>query len=517
NSLLNDPHIEYAEPIYIDQSLAAPNDPNYGTSLYFSALQAEDAWDIHKGELGSQPVILAVVDTGVRWTHPDLAENIWQNLGEDANGNGYTMFHNGSAWVLDVGDLNGIDDDGNGKIDDLIGWDFMLDAFGNQGHDPYESGGHGTSVSGIANSRTNNSIGVASLAWNVVLMPLSCSHPGAPSTVYRGYDAIIYAAENGADIINCSWGGTSFSQANQDAIDYAYALGSVIIAAAGNSNNSTPIYPAGYQNVVAVGSVLNDGSKTSVSNFGSYLSVSAPTQSVGTTSGSGYSIVNNATSYASPIASSLAALIKSYHPTWTNDQVVQQLVATCDNIDAMNPGKEKALGQGKLNAYRALSEINPIPNQELKLAMHQVRTPNDENNNRAIEPGETVSLNLTLRNFAYGAASNNVSYLLSCSDPLVTIHQNSHSGSIAADSYVYLDDAFSFYVAPTATSKYVNFTLHISADLPIAFGSSISFQMLINAGGIFVWEGRASGRDMSGAYIRNRLQAMSYHTTYGTS
>lgn len=516
NLLMRDTHVEYAEPIYIDTAFAVPNDANYPASLYFAALQAEEAWEIHKGEDGAVPIIIAVVDTGVNWKHPDLAENIHHNLGEDANGNGYTIYHNGSAWVYDPGDLNGLDDDGNGFADDLIGWDFMLDAQGNQNFDPWESSGHGTAVSGIADARTNNSIGVSSLAWNLGLMPISCSLPGS-SSIYRGYEGIIYAAENGADVINCSWGGTSRSLANQDAVNYAFGLGAIIVAAAGNSNNSIPIYPAAYQNVVAVAAVQNDGQKSNVSNFGAYIDVAAPNTAVGTTSGNSYALVNGATSYASPIGSSLAALIKSYHPTWTNEEVINQLIATCDNIDAFNIGKENMLGQGKLNAFRALSEINPSVDDELRLALFEQRSPTDQNGNRAIEAGEQFYPNLTIRNYSFGVSSNNVNYTLSSTDPMVSILQNFHSGSIAADGFAYLDDVFLVQVSPTATSKYVTFTLSITADKAIVAGSTITFQVLINAGGIYVWEGVASGRNMSGNYIRTRLSGMGYQVTYGTT
>ncbi|MDP2172991.1 MAG: S8 family serine peptidase [Candidatus Cloacimonadaceae bacterium] len=517
NSLLRDANVIYAEPIYIDEVFDAPNDANYASSLYFNALQAEAAWTIHKGENGIQPVILAVVDTGLMWKHPDIVQNIWHNLGEDANGNGWTIFHNGSAWVMDPGDLNGIDNDGNGKIDDLIGWDFVLDGTFAEGNDPFETGGHGTLVSGIANSRTNNSIGGASLAWNVKLMPVSCTYAGVPNSIYRGYDAIIYAAGKGAGVINCSWGGTGFSQANQDAVNYASSLGSVIVAAGGNSNNSVPIYPAAYQNVVAVAALLNNGIKVSTSSFGAFISVSAPTEAVGSISGgTGYTLVSNATSYASPIASSLAALIRSYNPAWTNAQVVNQLVATCDFIDNLNPGKENTLGQGKLNAWRALSETNPVPDQELKLALLQVRAPSDQNGNKAIEAGEQFSLNLLLRNYSYGASSGNVTYTLSSTDPMVTILQNTVSGSVSQDSFIQLNNAFLVVASPTATSKYVTFTLNISANLPIVFGASSNFQMLINAGGILVWEGVSGGRNMSGSYLRTSLLALGHQVTLGT-
>ncbi|MDY0151452.1 MAG: S8 family serine peptidase, partial [Candidatus Cloacimonas sp.] len=192
NLLSRDEHVQYAEIVYPDEILAVPNDANYPASAYFAALEAEAAWDIHKGEDGANDIIIAVVDTGTNWKHPDLAQNIWNNLGEDANGNGYTLYYNGSAWVMDAGDLNGVDDDANGKIDDLIGWDFMLNIAGDEANDPFDAGSHGTIVSGIACARTNNSIGVSSLCWNLTLMPVSCSY-GA-GTIYRGYDAVLYAA-----------------------------------------------------------------------------------------------------------------------------------------------------------------------------------------------------------------------------------------------------------------------------------------------------------------------------------
>ncbi len=515
NLLSRDLNIEYAEPIYIDRVFAIPNDSNYTDALYLASLQAEQAWDIHKGEDGSTPVIIAVVDTGANWKHPDLAENIWQNLGEDANGNGYTLYHNGVAWVMDPGDLNGIDDDGNGFVDDLIGWNFVVNANFDQNNDPSDPGTHGTVVSGIAAARTNNSIGVASLSWNVILMPISCAMPGQTSSIYRGYNAIIYAAENGADVINCSWGGTAFSQASQDAIDYAWGLGSIILAAAGNSNNSTPLYPAAYTNVVAVASLQNNGIKASISNFGAYVDVGAPTGSITSLTENTYTTVSNATSWASPVASALAALIKSYNPSWTREQVVNQLISTCDAIDHLNPSHVNMLGHGKLNALNALSEVNPSPQSKLKLALHKVLAPSDQNNNRAIEAGEQFSVNLTIRNYSFGVSSDNVSYTLSTSDPDITILNNSHGGAIPADGYASLEQAFLIQVGNDISSKYVSFQLFITADVPIVYGANLSFEVLINAGGIFVWEGMQNGRDMSGTYIRDTLNSMGYSTVYG--
>ncbi len=517
NSLGLDPSVEYAEPLYPDEMLDVPNDPKYATSLNFASMQAEAAWSIHKGELGSQPVILAVTDSGVNWTHPDLAPNVWQNLAEDHNANGYTLYYTGSAWVMDSGDINGIDDDGNGKVDDLIGWDFMLNANGDEANNPSDMGSHGTIVSGLAAARTNNATGVSSLSWNVTLMPISCSYPGAGSSLYKTYDAVVYAAENGADVINCSWGSNTYSSAGKDAIDYARSLGSIIVAAAGNANNQTLFYPAAYPGVVATASLLNSGVKWSGSSYGNYVDVGAPNETVDSTYYNSYITISGATSYASPIASALIALVKSYHPTWTADQIITQVKGTCDDIDLLNVGKENLLGEGKLNAYRALTEISPTVDQEIHLALFSQGIPTDTNLNNAIEPGETFSVNLRLRNHSYGVSSPLGTFVLSTTSPYVTINVNTYTTPIPADDYFDLSNAFSVTVLPGTASQYITFTLSSSADKPIVTGSSLSFQILVQNGGYFVWEPVNNARDLSGNYIRNALQNAHYNVTYGTT
>lgn len=512
NLLSADEHVQYAEVIYPDEAFAVPNDANYAASLYFAALEAEAAWDIHKGEDGAG-VIVAVVDTGSRWTHPDLAENIWNNLGEDANSNGYTIYYNGSTWVMDSGDLNGIDDDANGKIDDLIGWDFMLNSAGAEANNPYESSGHGTSVSGIACARTNNLIGVSSLGWNLTLMPISCDY--GTGSIFKGYQGIIYAAENGADVVNCSWGSSAYSQANQDAINYAYSLGIIIVAAAGNSNNATPIYPSAYQNVLATAALTNAGVKSSVSSYGAHVDVAAPNTDVGTTSGAAYAQVSGATSYASPIASSLVGLVKSYYPLLTQAEIIARIKGSCDDVDALNPGKENLLGEGKLNARRALADVDPLPDSEVRLALVENRGATDANGNRAVEPGESFSVNLLLRNNGSGPA--NANFVLSSTNPVVSIINANHSAVLPADGYCSLENVFVVQVSPLATSQYVTFTLTTTADIPLVTGTTLSFSILIHAGGIYVWEGIASARDMSGAFIRTTLQGLGYTVTYGTT
>lgn len=512
NLLQQDAAIAYAEVMYPDELLAVPNDPNYPASLYFSSLQAEAAWDIHKGEEGAG-VILALVDTGCRWTHPDLAQNIWNNLGEDADHDGQTMYYNGSAWVMDSGDLNGVDEDLNGYVDDLIGWDFMLNSAGDQGNDPDDTNGHGTIVSGIMDARTNNSLGVSSLAWNLTLMPLSCDY--GTGYIFNGYEAIAYAAENGADVINCSWGSSAFSQAAQDVITYAQSLGAIIVAAAGNSNNQIPLYPASYKGVISTAALDNSGVKYSSSSYGASVDVGAPSIAIGTTVLSGYGTANGATSYASPICTALTGLVKSYYPALSNENIIKRVKGSCDDVDALNPGKENLLGEGKLNAYHALADADPTPDNEIRLGLIENRAPTDTNGNLAVEPGEQFSVNLYLRN--WGTGPGNATFTLSTTNPAVTILDNTETGVLAADDYYYLQNAFRIQASPTAASQYVNFTVQTTADIPVVAGASLSFSILIHNGGVFIWEGTNGARDMSGAYIRTTLQGMGYTCVYGNS
>jgi serine protease len=508
---------QYAEPVFIQQLMAVPTDAYYAQSSYLNAMNAANAWDIQKGETDTTGIMIAVVDTGVRWNHLDLAGNLWQNLGEDADGDGVTLHYISNQWQLDAGDLNGIDNDGNGKIDDLIGWDFMLNANGDEGNIPSDGNGHGTIVAGLADAKTNNTIGVSALPWNVKLMPISCSFPG-DNSLYRSYEAMLYACENGADVINYSAGSYTFSQAEQDVVNYIYGQGTIIVSAAGNSNSQTLLYPAAYQNVVGVTSVLNSGVKVSFASYGPFVDVSVPTEGMYSTAFSGSynsTPLDSYTSYATPVASGLAALIRCAHPDWTNDQVVNQLIASCTDIDAVNPSYANLLGDGILNAYEALSQVNPQVDQQLRLGLAEILPPGDANGNMALERHEDFSLNLKVRNYAFGVSSNNVTYTLSCSDPDITILNNTHYGSLPSDGYYVLSNAFLCHVSPTAVTQTVVCTLTVAADLPITSGSVMTFSILISAGGVFVWEGSAAA-GYSGRTIRNLLQAQGQSVYYTT-
>ncbi|NIR92483.1 MAG: S8 family serine peptidase, partial [Gammaproteobacteria bacterium] len=227
-------------------------------------------WGMWNGAVpDADSVVIAIIDTGTDWDHPDLINNIWNNPGEDADGDGHTLEFSGGQWVFDPADINGSDDDGNGMADDLIGWDFAgpNKPIFNPDNDPDPSPNqgcygllmHGTHVAGCASAATNNGVGIAAVGFNAKIMPVKvsfdddfdCPSPG----VYADAAVYLYAAKSGADIINCSYGGGNYSGVIQSAINVAHdTYGCVIVAAAGNSNSSSTHYPSGYQNVVSVAS-----------------------------------------------------------------------------------------------------------------------------------------------------------------------------------------------------------------------------------------------------------------------
>ncbi len=222
SKLSKNSEIEWAEPLYLRKVDFTPNDPKLSSQYGLTKVQAEAAWDLSKG---NSNIIIAIVDSGVDWTHEDLAANIWQN--DDP--------------------INGIDDDQNGFIDDIRGWDFG-GLNGTPDNNPIEdSPTHGTHVAGIAAASTNNGVGIAGLGYNLTIMPVKTSRNDLGDDVIAyGYEGIIYAADNGADIINCSWGGFGYSNAEQEAIDYAVSKGCVMVCAAGNEGLNEVIYPAAY-------------------------------------------------------------------------------------------------------------------------------------------------------------------------------------------------------------------------------------------------------------------------------
>ncbi|MDB9485369.1 S8 family serine peptidase [Dolichospermum circinale CS-537/01] len=341
----NSPTFKYIEPDYIVTKAATfPNDPGFPQlwGLHNTGqtggtpdadIDAPEAWDI---QTGNPNLVIGVIDTGVDYNHQDLVGNIWTNPGEIAN--------------------DGIDNDGNGYIDDIRGWDFAYND-----NNPSDVDGHGTHVSGTIAGKGNNGVGVTGVAWNAKIMPLKFLDDTGSGSTSNAILAINYATAKGVKITNNSWGGGGFSQALYDAINAAGQQGALFIAAAGNSGQNAdinPMYPAAYNlaNIISVASTTHTDALSSFSNYGlttvdlgapgSAIYSTLPNNSYGTLSG---------TSMASPHVTGAAALVWSQNPTWTAQQVKNTLMNTGDSIAAL---AGKTVSGKRLNVFNALAAAN---------------------------------------------------------------------------------------------------------------------------------------------------------------
>jgi PKD repeat protein len=509
-----DPNVEYAEPVPCYYPDDIPNDSLYADLHHLPRIMAEQAWDVHKGEAGDSAIIVAIVDSGTEWFHPDLAPNIWQNRGEDADGDGHTLEPSGSSWVMDPGDLNGVDDDGNGYTDDLIGWDVW-----NDDNNPNTGDSHGTHVSGIAGGATNNGFGIASISHNVTIMPIS-SWNG--SVLPNPYEGIAYAAENGAHIINNSWGSEVYSRAGEEAVAYAHGLGSIVVAAAGNENHALPHYPPSYPHVISVASTDVEDRKASYSSYGIGVDISAPGGSLSNiadrgilSTGSGGSYLRmQGTSMASPLVAGLLGLIKSYRPGWDNDKVVRQLLGTADDISSLNT---LPLGGGRINALSALTDTTAAAPQGFRLEFAPGLRYFNIPYVRTISPGDTAGFQFTIRNYAHQVASDNATFTLTTTDTSLQLLNPVAGDSIAADGYSMVEHVFQVAVAPGTIPHAATLTLNIAADKPVTYGSSLDIEVFVAGAGVFVWEALPDTRDFSGRFIADLFTAKGIPVVYSNS
>jgi subtilisin family serine protease len=349
-------YVEYAEPNFIGQAHAIPNDPMFTTQWGLrndgtnppnhpgtadADIDAPEAWDI---ETGDSSVIVAMLDTGIDWDHPDLSARIWNNADET---------------------VNGVDDDGNGYIDDIRGWDFA-----NNDNNPIDDHGHGTVNAGIVGANTNNGVGVAGVDWHCKIMAVKVLNQNMWGLYSWWASGLKYAADNGAKVISMSMGGTSSSQTLKDAVDYAYGLNCVIVVSMGNDNSNTIYYPAAYSNVIAVGATDTDdtrcvppdwqpfGMQNGGSNYGNHIDVVAPGNWINSTVWNNVYQYWGGTSMAAPFVSGLAALLFAKEPTLTNAEVQNIICITAEdqvgNPAEDTPGWDIYYGFGRINAYHAL-------------------------------------------------------------------------------------------------------------------------------------------------------------------
>ncbi len=320
--------LEYVEKVPMDYIDYIPNDSIYNMnngpsrwSWHTDVIQAEKAWDISKG---SANIKVAIVDNAVWADHPDLADKIV--LQRDA-------YYNTSSSNPPL----------TGSASD---WS------------------HGTHCAGLSAAITDNETGIASIGFKVSIIAVKCAKNDTPTGVNAGYAGIHWAANNGANVINMSWGSSSFSATNQNVINVIYDMGITLVAAAGNDNVSSAHYPSGYTNVISVAATDSDDKKAWFSNFGTTVDISSPGGSaIGGPDGLmsttfnktayGYYDLMSGTSMASPVAAGLAGLILSINPALTHDQVKAIMKDNADNIEAMNPNHLGLMGSGRINAFRS--------------------------------------------------------------------------------------------------------------------------------------------------------------------
>jgi subtilisin family serine protease len=373
-------NIEYIEPNFKYFASSMPNDPFYSNQWYLEKIRANYAWEKLNNNLSKKNPVIAIIDSGIQINHPDLKNNIWENIDEIAG--------------------NGIDDDRNGFIDDKNGWDFVVNV--NDPSPKFESGFteegimHGTIVAGIAAATGNNGKGISGVAQNTKIMPLRVLNDKGEGRTSEVVRAIDYAIANGADIINLSFVGFNYSEALNEAIRRAYEIGIVIIAAAGNEQgeghgynlSETPMYPVchdgvnGENMVIGVASTDAMDQKTDFSSYGfSCVDITAPGVSIFSTTvydsskkGGDYVFDKyydgywSGTSMSVPMISGAIALILEANPSIKRQEAVNILLSTSDNISRLNPEYLGQLGSGRVNLEKAVSlALGRNNNQEFKV------------------------------------------------------------------------------------------------------------------------------------------------------
>lgn len=378
NGFRSNPVVEYAEPNYKYHASIIPTDAYYGNQWYLQRIKAPQAWNQLRESPGK---VIAVLDSGVQVTHPDLKDNIWVNRREYAD--------------------NKIDDDNNGYVDDVNGWDYI-----NNVADPspkfsegFTEAGilHGTIVSGIAAASGNNAAGISGVTWLAQIMPLKVLDDKGEGNTFNVVRAIDYAIANGADIINLSFTGFDFSQSLNEAVKRAKDAGLIVVAAAGNEEggnghflDKTPMYPAcndggdGDNWVIGVAATDSLDQKASFSSYGNKcVDIAAPGVSIFSTSvyaptkyiknqpfSKYYDGFWSGTSMATPVIAGSLALIEEANPSLNREQAIAMLLDNADNINRINPKYINQLGRGRVNLESSITQARAgLSGYQLRIAV----------------------------------------------------------------------------------------------------------------------------------------------------
>lgn len=323
--------IEYIEPNFIYHISAIPNDTRFSEQWGHTKIEAEKAWDI---SVGNKDAIVAVIDTGVNYNHPELKDNSWVNE-KELNG------------------VAGVDDDSNGFIDDIHGYDFA-----NKDADPMDDHGHGSHCSGIIGAAQDGN-GIVGINWQTRIMALKFLKADGSGSLEDAILAIKYGADNGAKVLSNSWGGGGYSQAMFDVIKYAQDKGVLFVAAAGNEGTDQKGYPASYSlaNVISVAASTPEDTKAKFSNYGTpHTHIAAPgTKILSTITGAEYAAWDG-TSMACPHVAGAAMLLLAHEPNLAYTDIKERILGTSDYLPNW---EDVTLTGGRLNLYNMLMNIRP--------------------------------------------------------------------------------------------------------------------------------------------------------------
>lgn len=406
--------IEYAEPIFQSEFLFTPNDPQAnptnGQQDYLSVIKAYEGWQIDQSD---SSIVIGIVDSGVNMNHEDLG-NIAFNYADP---------------------INGVDDDGDGYLDNFYGWDLA-----DNDNNPTADGiPHGSLVTGMSSATTNNGIGMAGTGFKSRYLPVKIFATN-PQSFTDGFEGIVYAADHGCSIINLSWKSGSNSKYGQDIINYAVLEKDVVVvAAAGNTHQELDVYPASFDNVLSVGASDINDNLASWATYSHFIDIMAPGDNVYTTKNDGGYGTDTGTSLSAPLVAGAAALVRSHFPEFSAIQVMEQLRVSSDDIYTVgsNMNYFGQLGSGRLNIQNALSDILT---PSIRLSDFQY----EGNFGTLIFPGDTVRLNMKLTN-----------YLRNAENVTVTLSNPSKNVSLEMDQ---------FYI-----SSLGEFESYENTDHPISF------------------------------------------------
>lgn len=360
---------QQAEPHQFEELLFVPNDDSLSAQYALHRINAFAAWNLTQGDSN---MVIGISDTGCEMLHPDLKDNIKRNMNDP---------------------INGIDDDNDGYIDNYMGWDL-----GENDNDPMANKSwHGTFVAGLSSASTNNETGIAGVGFKCKFVPIKITN--SEGFLTEGYESIVYAADHGIKIINCSWGSNFYSAINQEIIRYASInKDALVLAGIGNQGTNNLFYPAYYEFVMAVGSTGPSDIKSDFSNYNYLVDLMAPGEQVMSTWIGDTYLVSNGTSLSTPMVAGCAAIIRSAFPQFSALQTAEKIKVTADFIDGLagNEAWVNQMGYGRLNMFNAIT-------QNGKASMALIENEIKDGKQNLFLPNDTVTITGIITNYLYQA------------------------------------------------------------------------------------------------------------------